>query len=214
MMITHEMVHPDARVTGRVIHTGLSFADYLREFEGVHAEWLTGQVLIVTNNVRHQQLLAFLTALLHLYLGFRQVGELLVAGVSMYLSDQQPAREPDLMVVLREHQDRIRPTYLNGAADVVFEIVSPESSERDYGTKYVEYEAAGVTEYWLLDPLRQQAALHRMTGEGYFQRVEPDAGGRLVSTVLSGFALQPEILWQEPLPAGQALIELVMGMVE
>ena len=49
-----------------------------------------------------------------------------------------------------ERLDRVHRTYLDGPADLVVEIVSPESAGRDRGEKYYEYEAAGIPEYWLL----------------------------------------------------------------
>lgn len=45
---------------------------------------------------------------------------------------------------------------MDGTPDLIVEVTSPESLARDRGEKYVEYEAAGVREYWLIDPDRQQ----------------------------------------------------------
>jgi Uma2 family endonuclease len=42
---------------------------------------------------------------------------------------------------------------MDGAADIVIELVSPESVHRDYGEKLYEYEQAGVPGYWIIDPL-------------------------------------------------------------
>ncbi|MEJ7756097.1 MAG: Uma2 family endonuclease [Nocardioidaceae bacterium] len=53
-------------------------------------------------------------------------------------------------------------TYLDGAADLAIEIISPESIGRDRGEKFVEYEAAGIREYWLIDPERRQAEFYRL----------------------------------------------------
>ena len=48
-------------------------------------------------------------------------------------------------------------TYLDGPADVVVEIISPESRLRDRGEKFAEYEMGGVREYWLIDSERHEA---------------------------------------------------------
>lgn len=191
----------------------ISFEDYLRLYDGQHAEWLIGRVLVhMSNNIPHQRLLVFLTKLLGFYLDFRQIGEILFAPVSMYISDEQPAREPDLMVILNEHRERITPTYLNGPADVVIEIVSPESTERDYGAKFTEYEAAGVQEYWLFDPQRRQADVYVLGEDKLYHRNNLDAEGRIFSTLLPGFALPPAMLWQEEYPQGVALLQMVSQM--
>lgn len=76
--------------------------------------------------------------LLEHFLRFRPVGELLTAAFSTYVGDDQPAREPDLLVVLNENRDRIQQTFLKGSADIAVEIVSPESIARDRVNKFEE----------------------------------------------------------------------------
>jgi Uma2 family endonuclease len=92
------------------------------------------------------------------------------------------------------------------------EIVSPESAERDRGDKLTEYEAAGVQEYWLFDPLRQEASIYSLAKDGRYRRLPLDAAGSIVSYLLPGFVLDPALLWREEMPTGPELIELVQGM--
>lgn len=191
----------------------ISFQEFLKQFEGQYAEWLMGKVEVyVSNNDKHQELLGFLVLLLGYYLGITKIGIFRLAGLPMYISDHQSARQPDLMIILNDHLDRLTPNYLNGPADICVEIVSPESAERDYGAKFVEYEAAGVREYWLIDPLRQRAEFHHLTGDGVYHRLPLDGMGRLVSNLLPGFVLNPAILWTESLPDGLQVIEMVTAM--
>lgn len=195
----------------------LTFQDYLKAYdgvEGVRTEWIAGEVAVypMSNNIRHQRLVLFLASLLDSFLRVKQAGEVLLAGIPMYLGDDKPAREPDVLVILAEHQERIKATYLDGVADVVIEVVSPESDERDHGAKFVEYEAAGVPEYWLIDMLRHEAAMYALGEDGRYHPLQRDTSGRLRSTVLSGFALDPQVLWQEALPGGTELIALLDKM--
>lgn len=108
-------------------------------------------------------------------------------------------REPDLLVVAHEHLARLRETYLDGPADLVVEIISPESAQRDRGEKFDEYEAAGVPEYWLIDTEEEQAEFYRLA-EGRYRLARTDAEGLYHSVVLEGFWLQADWLWREPLP--------------
>ncbi len=195
--------------------TDLSFAEFLTRYEGRHAEWLMGNVLVhMSSNRNHQEIFQFLISFFNLYLGFKPIGRLLVAAFTMYLGDEVPAREPDLMIVLNEHLDRIKPTYLDGAADIAIEIVSPESIARDYGVKFQEYEQAGVREYWLFDPMRQQADIYVLSDDKLYHRAKLDEQGRLVSTLLPGFALDASTLWRDTLPVGAELIQLAQKMAE
>lgn len=192
----------------------ISFEEFLKLYDGQHAEWLNGKVeVVVANNATHNEILMFMVSLLQLFVGFKPVGRFQLAGFTMYVGDKQPAREPDILFVLNEHLDRFTPTYLNGAADMVLEIVSPESVERDYGKKFIEYEKAGVSEYWLFDPIRQIARIYVLGEDKVYHPADSDAEGRLVSTLLPGFRLDPALLWRQQMPQGAELIQLVQDML-
>lgn len=198
----------------------ITFADYLRLYDGQRAEWIAGKVEVhVSNNTLHNRLLWLVLRLFGYFLDLKPVGEILLEGVPMYLGDDKPARQPDLMIMLNENRGRIQPTYLDGAADVVVEIVSPESGARDRGDKFYEYEAAGVREYWLIDPQRREADVYGLQTviEGdapVYRRLPLDAQGRLQSAVLPGFAFDASLLWADEPPSGMALLRLIGEMTD
>jgi Uma2 family endonuclease len=130
----------------------------------------------------------------------------------MYLSDDKPAREPDLMIVLNDHLDRLRETYLDGIADLVVEIVSPESDERDHGKKFLEYEAFGIPEYWLIDPIRRAADSFALSDDRHYHRLPLNEQGRMASRLLAGFAFEPALLWRKTLPGATETLHLVSEM--
>lgn len=191
----------------------ITFEEFLKRYDGQHAEWLMGEVIVqVSNNLTHQNLLIFLLNLLSGYLSLKPVGKLLLAGFIMYIAEDVPAREPDLLIVLNENNERIKQTYLDGPADIAVEVVSPESVKRDHGDKFAEYEAAGVKEYWLFDPIRELADIYILNANGVYVRHPLDNDGKLTSTLLPGFALDPAILWSDEFPQGLALLKLVSAM--
>jgi len=168
-------------------------------------EWVQGKVITLSPaSSRHQDLILFLSHLLDLFVKRHKLGWVTIAPFLMVLRDQDRAREPDLLFVRREHVDRIRDSYLEGPADLVVEVVSPDSFSRDRGEKFVEYEEAGIPEYWLLDPQRKQADFYRLhpsdEGPDRYHPVTPDADGFLHSQVLEGFRLRPEWLWKDSQP--------------
>jgi len=196
----------------------ISFSDYLvryNSYEGGKTEWVAGKVesYTMSNNLQHNEVLRFVLALLDNLLDLTALGRVILAGLPMYLGDDKSAREPDIMVVFNEHSERITHKYIDGPADIVVEVVSPESDARDHGTKLIEYEEAGVPEYWLFDPLREDAVILALK-DGRYRRIERDAAGRLVSTLLPGFALDPEILWREVLPQGAETFKIAQAMAE
>lgn len=196
-----------------IVAENVSFEEFLVRFSEVHAEWLMGKVIIVVaNNSQHQKIIIFLLHLLKLYLDFKPIGQLQLAGMPMKVGADRPAREPDILFILNEHEDRIKSTYIDGVADLVIEVVSPESSERDRGKKLGEYETAGIPEYWLIDPLRSEAVIYRLGADGRYHPVGPDGQGRLHSGVLPGLYIVPEWLWRDKLPEGPGVIALAQAM--
>jgi len=169
--------------------------------EDVWAEWENGEVIIMSPaSYFHQSIVRFLTMLIGLFLEEQDMGVVLTAPFAMKLPLSNRLREPDLLVVLKEHFDRIKENYLDGPADLVVEIVSEESMLRDRGTKFAEYELDGVKEYWVIDPERKQADFFVLGENGRYERRLPDKKGFYHSAVLKGFRIKVEWLWQQPLP--------------
>ncbi len=84
---------------------------------------------------------------------------------------------------------------VQGAPDLVVEIVSPESQSRDRRVKFLEYEAAGVREYWLLDRPQRSFEAYAPGPDGKYALL-PAADGRVYSTVLVGLFFHLDWVWQ------------------
>lgn len=91
-----------------------------------------------------------------------------------------------------------RVEYALRAADLIIEVVSPESSERDRFKKYNAYEAAGVSEFWLIDLEHRSADFHQLV-EGRYQ-VAVMSTGVYDSSELPGLRLPVAWFWQFPTP--------------
>jgi len=186
----------------------ISYEDFLEEYAGIHAEWIDGKVLVMSPaSDRHQDIVDFFTALLRIFVENYQMGWVRSAPFQMKLPSSN-GREPDILVVAQARLDRLQPNHLDGPADLAVEVIPPESVARDRGKKFSEYEQGGIEEYWLLDPLRKQAEVYQLI-EGSYQLVCANKDGRIHSTVLSGFWLREEWIWETPLPPVlQVLTEL------
>lgn len=178
--------------------------------EDTLAEWVNGEVIMTSPaSTRHQLIADFLTNTTGIFAQRRGSGVVLSAPFQMKL---EHGREPDLIFVRQEHLARLKPAFLDGPADVVVEITSPESIERDRGAKFVEYEAGGVPEYWLIDPLRQWAEFYQLGQEGRYTISCAGQSGVYRSTQLPGFWLRIEWLWQEPLPSPLRALAEIAGI--
>jgi len=179
----------------------ISFEEFMeRADEDTWAEWVDGEaVLMPPVTSEHQNLLGFLACLLSTFAEEHGMGKVFLSGYMMKTGPQLPGRLPDILFVAKEHRDRLQPDHLDGAADLVVEIISPESRARDRGDKFYEYEG-GVAEYWLLDPSRRQAEFYQLDPNGIYQLVPAGADGSYRSRVLDGLWLRVAWLWQQPLP--------------
>lgn len=138
----------------------------------------------------------FLTALLRAYAEAKGLGAVYGDGLTQRL-EQGVVRVPDLSYFRPENVRRVGATYSEGAADLIVEIVSPESRVRDRRDKFFEYAKAGVEEYWIVDPAARRAEFYRLV-EGAYEAVEPDGEGRAHSSVLAGFWVRVAWLWDQP----------------
>jgi Uma2 family endonuclease len=163
------------------------------------AEWVNGEaILMPPPSLRHQDVIAFLSTLLRLFVESRDAGKVYFAPVQMRL--KVSGREPDILFVATEHQSRFRDLYLDGPADLVVEVVSPESRSRDRVEKLREYQQAGIREYWLIDPIRQEAVFYTLGEDGTYYPIAVGVDGVFRSKVLTGFWLRVDWLWQDQFP--------------
>jgi len=169
--------------------------------EGVHAEWVDGEVILMSPvSMKHQLLVSFLAALLQHFVEAKELGLILTAPFQMKISVRPSGREPDVIFVARQKLGDLKKNYLDGPADLAIEVISPDSRAKDRGDKYYEYEQAGIREYWLIDPIRNQAEFYRLGRDGIYSVVAADEDGIFHSSVLEGLWMKVDWLWQEPLP--------------
>jgi Uma2 family endonuclease len=205
---------PSTTSTAQNQRLRMSYEEYLAwAGEDVHAEWVNGEVIVqMPPKPRHQRVVSFLTQLLGLFTQLFRLGQILPAPLEMRATPDGPAREPDLLFVAREHLDRITEERLNGPADLVVEVISDDSVARDRADKFYEYQAAGVREYWILDPRPgyERTDFYVLDEKGRYRPVPVDPDGRYHSTVLPGFWLQVDwVLSATPPDVLNALAQVV-----
>jgi len=177
----------------------LTYEEFLREYDGQYAEYVDDEVIIPMSVTQtHDNLTNFLSAALRFYVEAKNLGR--ICGepyqMKMVLDGKIKGREPDIFFVKTENLDRVKEQFFDGAADLVIEVISPESVARDTQDKFEEYEAAGVTEYWLIDPNRRTANFYAFDGNGKYRLLPISAEGKFESGIIEGLWIKPEWLWQ------------------
>jgi Uma2 family endonuclease len=168
--------------------------------EDTRAEWVDGEVILMAPvSDDHDDLFAFLSRLFGVYVEERDLGRVLGSEFQIRLATQRTRRQPDILFVAKERLHLVKPNHLEGAPDLVLEIVSPESTARDWREKHAEYEAAGVREYWIVDPQAQRVEAYELSTRKKY-RLIPEEHGAIRSKILRGLYLKPAWLWRSPRP--------------
>lgn len=119
----------------------------------------------------HQGVIAEISAYLREQIFLKRRGLVLTGPTDVVLSSQKVV-EPDVLVLLEDHLDRLTEKCIEGPPDLVVEVISPTGVTYDRLVKYNLYEQAGVPEYWLVNPKKQsievfvlEAGKYRSLGE-------------------------------------------------
>ena len=165
--------------------------------EDTKAEWVDGEVIVMAPaNIEHDDLQWWLRTLLRLYVERKGLGAVMGPEVMVRFAKQRRRRVPDVLFVDTGRRDIIRKNHLEGAPDLIIEIVSPDSESRDWREKYNEYEAVGVREYWVIDPASQHTEVYGLGADQKYARIE-EKEGKIASAVVPGWYLKPEWLFGE-----------------
>lgn len=162
--------------------------------EGQYYEIIDG-VLYMTPSPSwsHQEIVFQIASYLQTHLRNANLGGIFVAPIDVELSPQM-VFQPDVIVLLKTSREKLQGRHIVGAPDIVVEVVSPGSATMDRYDKYRAYAAAGVPEYWIVEPGTQTVevltlaeASERYRTLGVFQ-----GKAKLPSLVLPNFEVSVE----------------------
>src|SRR5689334_16122564 len=149
---------------GEIIATDVSLEEYMERYAAHFCEWIEGVVITMSPvGLVHDKLTYYLRQFLEVFFELVPIGTVVSQPFVMRLPEfPNRRREPDIAVILKTNPHELKDSYMDGPADICIEVVSKESTVRDYGAKFNEYETGGVTEYWVLDPIRKEAIFNRL----------------------------------------------------
>ena len=162
--------------------------DYLSLETGRLVEFEDGFVeFLPMPSLEHQAIVRFLFRLLDQFVSDAKLGDTYFAPLSIRLGPGK-YREPDLVFVKPGRKRNRR--FIEGA-DLVLEVVSESAADRqrDLKTKRTEYAAAGIPEYWIVDPQQQTITVLTLDGNEYRVHGEFKPGETATSVLLNGFAV-------------------------
>jgi Uma2 family endonuclease len=117
--------------------------------------------------INHQDVSGELFTRMRLFARSHKLGVVLAAPCGVRLPTQPVPVEPDILFVRRERRSIIAERYVEGAPDLVVEVLSRSNADYDRTTKYRQYELAGVAEYWIVNCWDQTVAIYLLVNQRY-----------------------------------------------
>ena len=170
----------------------LTYEDYLHfPDDGKRHEIIDGEHFVsAAPSTRHQRIVVRLTGYLLEAIRQGDRGELLLAPIDVVLSDADVV-QPDLLFVAADQLEKITEPNVQGAPDLIVEVLSPSTRKTDEATKRKRYEVFGVREYWVVDPELDTVKVYRLDSKGFERAAElsAEAADRLTTPLLPGLTI-------------------------
>jgi len=166
-----------------------TYEDWLRlPDDGYRYEVIDG-VLYMTPPPRtqHQLIIARIVDHLMEFMRSKPMGQVLFAPIGVRLPNQPVSLQPDILFIRAERLDIIGEDYVEGAPDLVMEILSPSNWLYDRREKKQVYQEGGVSEYWIVDPRARTVEVYQLEGGSYLLVGQYGSGEAAQSSGISGF---------------------------
>ncbi len=168
-----------------------TYRDYinLEQSEVRRYELIDGEICVVPSPTpKHQQVVLNIASILREFVISRDIGRVSVAPLDVVLSDED-VLQPDIIFIARERLGIVGEQNIQGAPDLVIEVLSPGTADRDRTIKRARYARFGVREYWLVEPISKTVEVLKASQEGFETvRVYPE-GTHVESPVLPDLRL-------------------------
>jgi Uma2 family endonuclease len=149
-------------------------------------------------NTPHQRVSIKLIRKLDRFLENNDIGEIFHTPYDVYLDEENAGIQPDLLFVSKERRFIVRENNgVVGAPDLVVEILSKGTMDKDRGVKKDVYEQFAVREYWIVDPRNRSIEVYRMENDRYRLFSFAEESGTVKSAVLPGFELEVSGIFPE-----------------
>ena len=166
-----------------------TYEDYLNTPEDKRYELLDGELIMVSSpNIPHQRTEMELAFRVIGFVKRHDLGVVLFAPTDVILSDTDVV-QPDLLFVSHERAHIIAHNAIHGAPDLVVEILSPSTAQRDLTVKRRLYAKHGVKEYWQVNIDERRVTVLSLGDNDYEVTAIYGSGETLTSPILPGFTL-------------------------
>jgi Uma2 family endonuclease len=140
----------------------------------------------------HQENSGNLFAAFHAYAKKHDAGKVYDAPIEVVLADWATPVQPDIVFITKERLHIVKHSRIEGAPDIVVEVLSPSNWLTDRREKFEIYAKAGVREYWIVNPMARTIELFVLRHGAYELLDKHGVGDTVRSEVLPGFEVKVE----------------------
>ncbi len=171
------------------VRTRLTVADYMNTSDEVRCQLIDGELVLAPSPTdKHQAVSAEMFVALRQFVRQRRLGIVRFAPLDVVFPNHE-VFQPDILFVSDDRADIITEANIQGAPDLVVEILSPSSARYDRGHKQTVYAREGVREYWIVDPAAETVEVLSESAAGWTLAATFGFEDDLVSPLLPGFAV-------------------------
>ena len=164
--------------------------DYLMLEEGAPFQLINYDLIMSPSPISLHQIIS--GRILQLALNFLDASNnngFLVSAPMDVRFDEGNIYQPDILYIEESRKDEIVKDFVEGAPDLIIEILSPSNAYYDLRQKKEVYEKYGVKEYIIIDPIAQNADLYLLKEGAYYLHQRSAKDEHLNSTLLKGFSI-------------------------
>jgi len=173
----------------------LTYADYALTPEGTRYELLEGELhMTPAPNTLHQRISRAVFDLIEDWVKKKSLGEVFYSPIDVLLSRENVV-QPDLLFISTGRRGIISERGVEGPPDLVVEILSPSTRNRDVDLKHRLYAQYGVREYWIVDPQGQTVEVAALKEQNLSTlNVHPE-GASVLSPTFPGLSFDPKLIF-------------------
>ncbi len=179
--------------------TKFTYEDYtLFPDDGRRHELIDGDHFVTpAPRTKHQKISTNLIGCLYVYIQKSKSGLVFAAPTDVVLSELDVI-QPDLLYISSARATIITEKNIQGAPDLVVEILSDGSRKTDEIIKRKLYERYKIPEYWIIDPELETVKIYRLSDQGYGPKEELslESNSTLTTPLLPNWELSLQQLFE------------------
>lgn len=175
----------------------LTYQDYLQIPEdNLRHEIIDGEHYVTPSPLKkHQRASQNINRFLDRWVEDHRLGEVYTAPFDVVLSKNNIVI-PDLLFISKLRLHIATDKNIQGAPDLIVEILSPSTSKRDLGVKKKNYETSGVEYYWIVDPDQKTVQTFHLENNQYILSGTFTSNDTLTSSLFPGLSVSISSLFE------------------